>query len=172
MGEPVGSLDELFSSFEEEGTEGTEVATDVTEVATEGTEAAEPPATEATAPPATEMAPPTTSSCQEVTGDPPRRPPSAEQRARLVAERPTRVEESLVTDAVRIRGHSGALRPSRRTRSRPHICRYPWSRDRQPSSTGCTRSAVGARRRLPLTSAPDGVKRSRVTRGAAPNGAT
>ncbi len=61
MGEPVGSLDELFSSFEEEGTEGTEVATDVTEVATEGTEAAAPPATEATAPPATEMAPPTTS---------------------------------------------------------------------------------------------------------------
>ncbi len=51
MGEPVGSLDELFAF--EEGTEGTEVATDVTEVATEGTEAAEPPATE--------MAPPTTS---------------------------------------------------------------------------------------------------------------
>jgi hypothetical protein len=39
MGTPVGSLDELFGSFEEEGTEGTEAA----------------------APPATEMAPPTTS---------------------------------------------------------------------------------------------------------------
>ena len=39
MGTPVGSLDDLFTQFEEEeGTEGTEAATDVTEVATEGTE--------------------------------------------------------------------------------------------------------------------------------------
>ena len=73
MGEPVGSLDELFAF--EEGTEGTEVATDVTEVATEGTEAADhhlPPRWHHRPPP----------SCQEVTGDPPRRPSRPERRAR------------------------------------------------------------------------------------------
>ena len=46
IGAPVGSIEELFSSFEEEGPEGTDGAA--------------PPATEAAAP-ATEMAPPTTS---------------------------------------------------------------------------------------------------------------
>jgi hypothetical protein len=60
MGTPVGSLEELFGGFEEEGTAGTEAAPPAT-AATEGTEAAAPPATEAAAPPATEMAPPTTS---------------------------------------------------------------------------------------------------------------
>ena len=68
MGTPVGSLEELFSSFEEEGTEGTAAAAPATE-------AAAPPATDGdrghrgggttchrgAAPPATEMAPPTTS---------------------------------------------------------------------------------------------------------------
>ena len=54
MGEPIGSLDDLFSQFEEEeGTEGTEAAAPPATAATEGTEAA--------APPATEMAPPTSS---------------------------------------------------------------------------------------------------------------
>jgi hypothetical protein len=69
MGTPVGSLDELFGSFEEEGTEGTEAAAPPATAATEGTEAVAPPATEAAAPPTTEaaapptteMAPPTTS---------------------------------------------------------------------------------------------------------------
>jgi hypothetical protein len=53
MGTPVGSLEELLGSFEEEGTESTEAAAPPATVATEGTEAA--------APPATEMAPPTAS---------------------------------------------------------------------------------------------------------------
>ena len=54
MGTPVGSIEELFSSLEEERPGGTEAA------APPATEAAAPPATDAAAP-ATEMATPTTS---------------------------------------------------------------------------------------------------------------
>ncbi len=71
MGTPVGSLDELFASFEvgtevpaptdTAATEGTEAPAPPATEATEGTEAPAAPATEAPAPPATEIATPTSS---------------------------------------------------------------------------------------------------------------
>ena len=114
MGTPVGSLDELFSSFEEEeGTEGTEAAATPPWRQRAPRRRHHRPPRRHHLPPRWHHRPPP--SCQAVTGDPPRRPSRPERRQRGTAGRAmTDASRRVARDGRgRIRGRSGALRPSR-----------------------------------------------------------